>query len=214
VSPVDFSPLTCEPGTWSESPSFTYTFQVENASAQVLQNGPASVFTAPSTLVGVPLVCIVQASNPGGVTTFRSGPTLAIATDIMPPRASITALKCHLQACALSLTASDPNGVALSLQPSAAYSVVTKCPKNKKQKGKKPAKRPICHKTATVLMSLATLSPGSFQASVSRLPYGETITFIVDASNAAGLQAQPASAVTTLHKPKPKPKRKSKKKRK
>jgi len=202
-APVDFSPLTCEPGAWSGSPSFTYTFQEENASAQVLQSGPGNVFTPPSTLVGIPLVCVVQASNPGGVTTFRSGTTPAIAMDTTPPSAAITALKCHLQVCTLSLAASDPNGVALSLQPSAAYSVVTKCPK-KKKKGK-PAKRPVCHKTATVPMSAAAaLSPGSFQTAVSRLPYGETITFIVDVSNAAGLQAPPASAHTTLHKPKPK----------
>jgi hypothetical protein len=40
---VDFSPLTCEPGTWSGSPSFTYTFQVENASAQALQSAPTNV---------------------------------------------------------------------------------------------------------------------------------------------------------------------------
>jgi len=213
--PVDFSPLTCEPGTWSESPSFTYTFQEENTSAQVLQSGPSNVFTPPSALVGVPLVCVVQASNPGGVSTSRSATTLAVAADTAAPSAKITALKCRLQTCTLSFTASDPNGVALSEQASAAYSVTTKCPvkKEKKKRGKK-VKQSVCHKTLTVPMSPATLSPGSFRATVSRLPYGETITFIVDASNAAGLQAQPASAVTTLHKPKPKPKRKSKKKRK
>ncbi len=210
AAPVDFSPLTCEPGAWSGSPSFTYTFQVDNASAQVLQSGPANVFVSPSTVVGAPVVCIVQASNPGGVSTLRSGTTPPIAADTAPPVASITALRCRLQACTLSFTASDPNGVALSAQSSAAYSVLTRCPKKKR---KKHAKQPVCHKTLTVPMSLATLSPGSFQATVSRLPYGETITFITDVANAASLQAPPASRDATLHKPKPKKKAKRKSKK-
>jgi hypothetical protein len=207
---VDFSPLTCEPGAWSGSPSFTYTFQVDNASAQVLQSTPANVFVLPGTVVGAPFVCIVQASNAGGVSTLRSGTTPPIAADTAPPVASITSLRCHLQACTLSFTASDPNGVALSAQSSAAYSVLTRCPKKKR---KKHAKKPVCHKTLTVPMSLATLSPGSFQATVSRLPYGETITFIADVSNTARLQAPPASRDATLHKPKPKTKAKRKSKK-
>jgi hypothetical protein len=215
AAPVDFSQLTCEPGAWSESPSFTYTFQEENASAQVLQSGPSNVFTPPSTLVGIPLVCIVQASNPGGLSTSRSGTTPAIAADTTPPSAAITALKCHLQVCTLAFTASDPNGVALSVQSSAAYSVTTKCrvKKKKKKKHGKKVKQPVCRETQTVPLPTATLSPGSFQATVSRLPYGETITFILDASNAAGLEAPPAVAVTTLHKPKPKKKSKQKSRR-
>ncbi len=205
AAPVDYSPLTCEPGAWSESPSFTYTFQVESASAQVLQSGPSNVFVAPSALVGVPLVCIVQASNAGGVSTLRSGTTPPIAADSALPAATITALKCHLQACAMSFTASDPNGVALSLQASAAYSATTKCPVKKKQKKRgKKLERAVCHRAQTVPLPVTTRSPGSFQTTVSRLPYGEPITFILDASNAAGLQAPPAVAVTTLHKPKPK----------
>jgi secreted trypsin-like serine protease len=214
-TPVDFSPLTCEPGTWSESPSFTYTFQEENSSAQVLQSGPSNLFTPPSTLVGVPVVCIVQAGNPGGVSTALSTTTAAIAADSAPPASRITALRCHLQVCTMSFTAADPNGVALSVQSSAAYSLTTKCRvKEKKKKRGKKVKQPICREAQTVPLSVATLSPGSFQATVSRLPYGETITFILDASNAAGLQAPPAVAVRTLHEPEPKPRKKSKKPKK
>jgi secreted trypsin-like serine protease len=213
--PVDFSPLTCEPGAWSESPSFTYTFQEENASAQVLQSGPSNLFTPPSTLVGVPVVCVVQASNPGGVSTARSTTTAAIAADSAPPTARITAMRCHLQACTMSFTAADPDGVALNVQSSATYSITTRCRvKEKKKKRRKKVKQPICREARTVPLSATMLSPGSFQATISRLPYGETITFILDASNAAGLQAPPAVAVTTLHEPKPKPKKKSRKPKK
>jgi secreted trypsin-like serine protease len=210
AAPVDFSPLTCEPGVWSESPSFTYTFQVENASAQVLQSAPGNIFAPPSTLVGAPLVCIVQASNPGGVSTARSATTQAIATDTAPPVASITAHNCKLQKCTLSIATTDPNAVALTLDTAAAYSVTVKCPK-KKKKGKPP----VCHKTKTVPMSLTNPSAGAYTASVSRLPYSERITFTVLAADAAGLtQVKPAITAITLHKPKPKPKKPTKKPKK
>jgi trypsin len=215
TTPLDYSPLTCEPGAWSGSPTFSYSFQVENASAQLLQSGPGNIFTAPSSLVGSPLVCIVQASNPGGVSTARSATTAAVAADTVPPTSSITSLACVKQACKLSIAASDPNAVALTLQSSAAYSVIAKCPKKKKpKKGKKPAKQPICHKTKTLPMSLINPSAGAYTASVSGLPYSEKITFSALVTNAAGLKSAAAVKATTLHKPKPKKPKKKAKKRK
>jgi Trypsin len=210
TTPIDFSPLSCEPGAWSGSPTFTYSFQVENASAQLLQSGPGNIFTSPSTLVGSPLVCIVQAGNPGGVSTARSATTAAVAADTAAPTSAITATKCVKQACKLSIAASDPNAVALALQSSAAYSVTAKCPKKKKKKGKKPVKQPVCHKTKTVPMSLVNPSASAYTASASGLPYSEKITFSVLATNAAGLKSAPAVKATTLHKPKPKKKSKKK----
>jgi secreted trypsin-like serine protease len=221
-SPVDFGPMTCEPGGWNGSPTFTYTIQEENSSAAVLQSGSGNVFTPLSNLVNTQLVCIVQASNPGGVTTARSATTAAIAADTTPPSATLGALACnaHAQSCTLPFNATDPNGVALSEQSTAAYSVTTKCPpqkkKKKKKKHEKKTKPPVCHKTLTVPMTLSGGTGGAFQAAVSGLPYGETITFVVDVSNAAGVKAAPLSATTTLQKPKPKkkPKKKSKKNKK
>ena len=90
--------------------------------------------------------------------------------------------------------------------------------KEEKKKSKKKTKPKVCHKTQTVPMAITAGAAGAFQAAVARLPYSEPITFVVDISNAAGLQATPLSTSTTLHKPKPKkpkkkPKKKSKKKR-
>jgi hypothetical protein len=215
ATPLDYSPLTCEPGAWSGSPTFSYSFQVENASAQLLQSGPGNIFTAPSSLVGSPLVCIVQASNPGGVSTARSATTAAVAADTAPPTSSITGLACVKQACKLSIGASDPNAVALTLQSSATYSAIAKCPKKKKpKKGKKPVKQPVCHKAKVVPMSLVNPSAGVYTASVSGLPYSEQITFSALATNAAGLKSAAAVKATTLHEPKPKKKAKKAKKRK
>jgi hypothetical protein len=203
ATPVDFSPLTCEPGTWSGSPSFTYTFQVENASAQALQSAPTNVFAPPSTVVGASLVCIVQASNPGGVSTYRSATSCPIALDTAPPVSSIAGLKCHLQACTLSIAATDPNSVALGVQPWVTYTVTTKCPvKKKKKKGKRPAKRSICHETPTVHLPVSGISAGLYRATATRLPYNERITFTGVVTNAAGLRpARLLVRSTTLHPP-------------
>jgi hypothetical protein len=208
-APVDFSPLTCEPGGWSGSPSFSYTFQTESASPQVLQSGPSNLFTPPASLVGAPLVCIVQATNPGGVSTLRSATTPAIAADTAAPVAAITALKCHLQTCTLSISTSDPNDVALSVTASGVYQVTTKCPakKGKKKKGKQP----VCHKTHLANMPVSAVA-GIYQATVTKLPYNERVTFTALATNAAGLRpAISPVRSTTLHPP-PKPKKKKPKK--
>jgi hypothetical protein len=204
--PVDFSPLTCEPGAWSGSPALTYAFQVDNASAQLLQSAAANVLVPPASLVGLPVVCIVQASNPGGVTTVRTGTTPPIALDSAPPLAVIAALKCRLRSCTLSISAADPRAVALTLRASAAYTVAAKCPR--RRKGRKPASHAVCHKTASVRLAIKTLTVNTFQASAGKLPYGERIKFSVLASNAAGLrQLTPAVRYTILHKPKPKRRR-------
>jgi secreted trypsin-like serine protease len=200
-SPVAFLPLTCESGGWSGSPSLAYTFQVENASAQMLQSGPANAFAPLGSLVGSTVVCVVQASNAGGTSTGRSPVTPAIAPDTTPPNAAIRGLKCHLQSCVLSFAAWDPNGVAVSVQPTVAYSVLAKCPK---KKSRKASKRRVCHTTRTLRMSPKTLSAGSFRATASRLPYGEKLTFAVAVASAAGLKARTATAHTRLRRPRPK----------
>lgn len=227
-APVALGPLTCEPGGWSGSPTFSYTFKAESSSAhQVLQSGSSNTFTPPTSLVGTPIVCVVQASNPGGVSTERSATTSAIATDPTPPTLTLGALSCakNTPSCTLPFTVTDPSGVAISgEQAKAAYSVVTKCPPEKKskkgkkgKKGKKnnkPEKPKVCHTTKTVPMAVtAGATSGAFQTSLGGLPYSEPISFTVEASNAAGLKAEQSTG-TTLPKPKPKPKHKKKPKKK
>ncbi len=209
-APVDFSPLTCNAGSWSGSPSYSYTFQTENAAAQVLQSGSSNLFTPPASLLGVPLVCVVRAYNAGGVATDRSATTPPIAVDMNHPTASITALKCHLRTCALSILATDPRGAALKLTASASHRVPAKChPKKGQQQappGKRPqSKRPVCHKTDTVHMSISAVSADVFKATASKLPYDRRLTFTVLVTNAAGLRpSRSPTRSTTLRLPKPK----------
>lgn len=206
-APVDFSPLTCEPGGWSGSPSYTYTFQTESAVAQVLQSGPGNVFTPPASLLGVPLVCVVQAYNPGGVATNRSATTPAIVADTSRPTASITALRCHLRTCTLSIAAADPHDATLRATASASHQVPAKCHVKKGQRQKR-GKRPVCHKTDTVHMYVGAVSAGAFKATASKLPYDRRLTFTVVLTNAAGLRpAKSPTRWTTLYPPRPKKKK-------
>ncbi len=202
-TPVDYSPLTCDPGAWSGSPSFTYTFQVEDAAAQVLLSGAGNVFVPPSSLIDFPLVCIVRASNPGGLTTIRSATSPPISADSARPVASITALRCHLRACTLALVATDPNSVALGVQSKATYALATKCPPaRRKAKGRKAPRRSTCHRTATVHMPLSRISSGAYRATATGLPYNKRVTFTVLVTNAAGLRpARSLTRSTTLRPP-------------
>lgn len=212
AAPVDFSPLTCEPGAWSGSPSFTYTFQVEDASLRVLQSGPSNVYVPPSSLIEIPLVCIVQASNPGGVTTFRSATSPPIAADTARPASSMGGPRCHLQACSLSIAASDPNSVALDVQSRASYQVTGKCPvKRRTKKPRRTARRSACKRTVTLPVPLSNTSAGHYRATATGLPYNKRITFTTFVTNAAGLRSlKPPVRSATLHRPSKKSKPKSK----
>jgi hypothetical protein len=206
-APVAFSPVTCEAGSWSGAPSYSYTFQTENAAAEVLQSGSSNVFTPSASLLGVPLVCVVRAHNSGGVATNRSATTPAIVADTGHPTASITALKCHLRTCTLSIAADDPHDSALKATASASHLIPTKC-HLKKGQAKKRGKRPVCHKTDTVHMSVGAISTDAFKATASKLPYDRRLTFTVLVTNAAGLRpARSPTRSTTLHPPKPVKKR-------
>jgi len=200
-APVDFIPLTCEAGVWSGSPLLTYAFQVENASAQMLQSAPGNVFAPPSGLVGAAVVCVVQAANAGGVSTCRSQATPAIVADTTPPSAAIRALRCRRRSCALSFAAWDPNGLAVSVQPTVSYAVARRCPR---RRGRHASGRRVCHRTRTLRMPSRALSAGAYRATASRLPYGERIAFKIAVTNVAGLKARVAPAHTTLRKRKSK----------
>jgi secreted trypsin-like serine protease len=204
-APAALSTLTCEPGSWSGSPTFTYAFQPTSAAAPALQSGAGNAFAPPTSLVGTALVCAVQASNAGGVATDFSAASATVAADA-PPAASLTALACHAQACTLSLTASDPNGLALTVTGAVAYRVTAKChpKKGRKKKGKKP----VCHTTHTAALAVSSPSPGAYTAAADKLPRGEPIVFTASVTNAAGLHpATPLTRSVTLRQPKKKKKR-------
>ena len=67
--------LHCEPGSWENSPAFTYTF-INSAGSSTLQEGPSPTYALTSADIGRTIGCQVLASNVGGTGVARS-PTLA-----------------------------------------------------------------------------------------------------------------------------------------
>jgi hypothetical protein len=64
-------PLTCEPGGWSNGPTFSYAF-VDRADGLLLQDGPSPVYSLTEADVGRTISCEVMASNEGGTGLVRT----------------------------------------------------------------------------------------------------------------------------------------------
>jgi secreted trypsin-like serine protease len=209
-TPVTFSPETCEGGEWSGSPTFTYTFQSEGASPQVFQSGSSNVFMPQPNAVGSSIVCVVQASNAGGVTTVRSVPgSPPLVADTGQPQAAITGLSCHGQTCTMSVAARDPFGSPLSVQGTAIYLANTTCPPKKAKRHSK-AKPQTCQKAVNMNVAATAAAAGSYRVSLPRLPYNETVIFRALVTNAAGLRPTSAPVrAQILRKPAAKPKKHS-----
>jgi Trypsin len=84
VTIVGYS-LGCEPGSWSNGPTFTYTF-IDSATGQPLQAGASAVYPLAAADVGRRILCQVQAGNAGGTGVGRT-PALAPiqAAPVAPP---------------------------------------------------------------------------------------------------------------------------------
>jgi hypothetical protein len=78
--------LTCEPGSWTNSPSLTFAF-IDDGSGQTLQRGGSSTYALSGADVGRTIACEVAASNAGGTGTVRtlSLPPIKPSVAFVPP---------------------------------------------------------------------------------------------------------------------------------
>ncbi len=63
--PVVGQTLSCEPGVWSNSPTFTYVF-INGGDGAVLQEGSSSAYALTAADIGRSILCEVLAANAGG----------------------------------------------------------------------------------------------------------------------------------------------------
>jgi len=63
--------LTCEPGSWTNSPTVTYTY-IDSTSGEVLQTGSSDTYSLTAADVGRTILCEVQAANAGGTAVVRT----------------------------------------------------------------------------------------------------------------------------------------------
>lgn len=79
VAPAAGSSMTCQAGTWSNDPTFTYVF-MNSVSGQVLQSGPSPAYEFSAADVGSSIYMRVLAVNAGGTGVDRTAST----TQVMP----------------------------------------------------------------------------------------------------------------------------------
>ena len=76
--------LTCDPGTWTGTPAFTYLF-INGANDQILQMGSSTTYLVSGLDVGSTVLCEVRAANAGGTGIVRTGPMKPIKATQPPP---------------------------------------------------------------------------------------------------------------------------------
>ncbi len=78
--------LTCEPGSWSNEPTYTYTF-VDNARREILQRGSSPTYLLHEPDFGRSILCELQITNAGGTGTARTPASAPVqhAPFIPPP---------------------------------------------------------------------------------------------------------------------------------
>jgi hypothetical protein len=77
VNPTVGSSMTCTPGNWSNSPTFTYTF-IAGPSGEVLQSGASPEYTFSAAAAGSTVFVRLQATNAGGTGIDQTPPTAPI----------------------------------------------------------------------------------------------------------------------------------------
>ena len=83
-TPQSGDSLTCQPGSWSNNPTFTFTF-VDDGSGQVLQSSASPTYQFSQTDVGRSIYAQVEATNAGGIGLGRTTDLPPIAAASTPP---------------------------------------------------------------------------------------------------------------------------------
>ena len=212
------STITCNPGTWSGSPSFTYQFIIPTASGDVARTaqGGQSSYTIQPGDAGSALRCDVKGKNAGGLAFAESaavtvpvpaqqppvqppnGGTSQVKQDTAAPVARITKTTCTATRCTLTVTVTDSGFSAgiKTVQSSVRSTYRSRC----KRKGSR--KTVACTKHRTIKPSVAALTSTRYKVVASKLPYGTQRFTIVAIDKAGHRQALPTTKTVTTKKPK------------
>lgn len=112
-TPMVGDTMTCQPGTWSGEPTYTYTFS-NRSTGQILQSGSSPEYQLTSTAAGSPVVMRLQATNAGGTAIDQATPTAPIqpAPPIEAPPPAPLAPSARISLLGVAITVED-GGVAL-----------------------------------------------------------------------------------------------------
>ena len=185
--------LSCSPGAWTGSPSFSYQF-VRSTSAGdvgVASNGPAA-YTVSSADAGTSLRCIVSATNAGGTSLAETGRTSPVpggnknpsknSLDRNAPVAKVVRTRCTATRCVLTVTVTDAGYSAgiKTVQASVRSTYRGTCRKN--------GRKVRCTKHKTKKLKAKKLSAKKFQIVASKLPVGKQLVTLVAVDKAGHKQ--------------------------
>jgi secreted trypsin-like serine protease len=212
------STVTCDPGSWQGSPSFSYQFVIPTANGDVARTaqGSQSTYTIQPADAGNPLACNVKGKNAGGLAFAESAavtvpvPAQQPQAPVQPPNqggsqtlqdtaapvARVTKTTCTATRCTLTVSVTDAGFSAgiKTVQSSVRSTYRTKC----KRKGRIVT----CTKHRTIKPSVAALTATRFKVVASKLPYGTQRFTLVAIDKAGHRQALPTTKTVKTTKPK------------
>jgi len=111
--------MSCQPGGWSNDPSFTYTF-IDAATGAVLQSGSSPDYQLATAALGGGVIMRLQATNAGGTAVNRTQATAPVTP--APPAQPSTAPSATSARISLAATKLALHGGAASVRLTCAGS--------------------------------------------------------------------------------------------
>jgi hypothetical protein len=201
--------LTCSPGVWTGSPSFSYQFVRSQGAVDVgvAASGTNPVYRVTAQDTGTTLRCDVTATNPGGSGVAKSAATGVIAgppvthepqtsLDLYAPVARVTKVRCTVTRCTLTVSVRDAGFSAgiKTVKATVRSTYRSSCRRN----GRKVA----CTKHRNGRTSVKALGATRFQVVASKLPVGTQVFTLVAIDKAGHRQALPTRKSVTTKRPK------------
>jgi trypsin len=204
--------LSCAPGDWTGSPSFSYQYVRSTATGDVdvAASGPQPTYAVVAADAGTALRCVVTATNAGGASvaeTTRTGvvagpplsqsasPTNSNNQDSHAPVARVTKASCTATRCVLAVAVSHAGFSAgiKTVQASVRSTYRGAC--------KVGGKRVVCTRHKTRRPRVAALGGARFQVVAAKLPTGTQVFTLVAVDSAGHRQALPTRKTVTTKKP-------------
>jgi secreted trypsin-like serine protease len=214
------STVTCNPGSWDGSPSFSYQFVIPTASGDVARTaqGAQSTYTIQPEDAGNALACNVKGKNAGGLAFAESAavtvpvPVQQTTPPVVPPSqggsqapqdtsapvARVTKTTCTATRCTLAVSVTDAGFSAgiKTVQSSVRSTYKAKC----RRKGRTTT----CTRHRTIKPRVAALTSTRFKVVASKLPYGKQRFTLFAIDKAGHRQALPTTKTVTTKKPRKK----------
>jgi Trypsin len=199
--------LSCAPGVWSGSPSFSsqYVRSTSAGDVAVASDGPAD-YTVTEADAGTALRCIVTATNAGGNGFAESAKTGVVpgvakpnppqnSVDKTAPVAKVVKTRCTSTRCTLTVTVTDAGFSAgiKTVLASVTSSYRGTCRKN--------GRKVRCTRHKTKKLTAKRLAATRFQIVASKLPIGKQV-FSLYAVDKAGHKQRLATKKTVTTKKK------------